>query len=130
MNINEFIKHMTFLSVSYNRNIDESTYRIWYESFKDIESSTLGKAIRTLVKNKKFIPSVAEVLEECEKVQANVGNEIIEKMIDDGFFKTAKEIEKAYTWVKRKNIPEWFLEEMKSYGYESKKIANQNILLI
>ena len=63
------------------------------------------------------MPTIAEIIERCEKNRFIYENEILEKMNNVGYFKNTRELEKAYNFLEKKVIPEWFYEDMKKYGF-------------
>jgi len=88
-------------------------------------------AIDEIIKKSKFMPSIAEILEECESQLKNYSYAISEKMKDDGYFKRGsygeldknqelRNYEKATLWLSKKIIPQWLLKDMMAYGYENK----------
>ena len=88
------------------------------------------KAIDEIIKRSKFMPTIAEILEECEKNKMSYKIAIIEKMKLDGYFKDSREIEKTYHFIENGVIPYWLLNDMKKYGYidyEALDNSNKNI---
>ena len=85
----------------------------------------LNQTAKTIIKTMKYMPSIKEILEVCDKQKVYKRNEIIELMIKDGYFKSPLEIEKVYMWIDEGIIPSWLQEDMKKYynkGLENKEI--------
>jgi len=133
---------MSFLGVSYGKEFDDETLSVWYTFFTDVEIEDFKEAIKQLVVNKKFIPSIAEIIDECKKVKAKKVFGILELMKQDGYFKKGKfgdldevqqfkNLEKATLWLTTGRIPEWFKSDMESYKrmYQT-KLLNENVGLL
>lgn len=80
--------------------------------------TTLINAIKSIIRKNKFMPTLKEILDECELCKTSQKNIVIEKMIKAGYFKDSKEIDKTYKFMEKGIIPNWLLEDMKKYGYE------------
>lgn len=90
-----------------------------YQDFlSDYNELTLNSAIKSIISKSKYMPSMNELLEECELCKTTQKNIVIEKMIKAGYFKDSREIEKTYHFLEEGIIPKWLLEDMKKYGYE------------
>ncbi len=142
MDKKDFLKAMSFLGVSYGKEFDDETLSVWYTFFTDVEIEDFKEAIKQLVVNKKFIPSIAEIIDECKKVKAKKVFGILELMKQDGYFKKGKfgdldevqqfkNLEKATLWLTTGRIPEWFKSDMESYKrmYQT-KLLNENVGLL
>lgn len=82
---------------------------------------TIVTSIDEIIKESKFMPTIAEIMEKCEKNRFIYENEILEKMNKAGYFKNPRELEKAYSFLERNVIPKWFYEAMKEYGFVAYK---------
>ena len=90
-----------------------------YQDFlSDYNELTLVSAVKSIIRKNKFMPTLNELLEECELCKTTQKNIVIEKMIKAGYFKDSREIEKTYHFLEEGIIPKWLLEDMKKYGYE------------
>lgn len=116
MNTIEFTKAMKILTMSYNKDFDEETLKIWYLQFKNINSTVFINAINKKVRESKFMPSIAELLEECEKQKDERKFNILLQMKLDGYFKCNCEYDKAIKFIEENNIPSWLKEDMKKYN--------------
>lgn len=123
----EFTKLMKILTMSYSKDFDEEMIQVWYLQFKDINKETLYNAINEIVRKSKFMPSIAELLEECGKQKQNLKYNILELMNKDGYFKTAEEYEKATMFMDKNIIPSWLKEDIKKY--QTIMIENKNLMI-
>lgn len=121
----EFTKDMKILSISYNRDFDEETINHWYKYFKNINKDIFNKAIIKIIANNKYMPSIAELLEICNKEQKNVKLLVLEKMKSDNYFKTSKEYEKVIKWIEKDITPKWLLNDMKNYYINNQKLLGE-----
>lgn len=124
----EFTKEMKILSISYNKDFDEETISYWYKHFENTNKDILSKAIKKIVKNNRYMPSIAEILKECDIQKKQNAINIIQQMKNNGYFKQELEYEKAIKWVEKENIPTWFLNDMKNYY--NKFLENKELKLI
>lgn len=103
-------------------------YAIYEEALKEYNIETINNATKSIIKKSKYMPSIKEIIDECENNKTYVRNNIIEQMRLDGYFKDSLEIEKVYNWLEKGIIPSWLKEEMKKYSKQY--ITNSNQLLI
>ena len=96
------------------------------EMLEKYNEAALNKVAKKIITTKKFMPTVAEILEMCEDTKVYVQNEIVDYMIKDGYFKAQSELEKVYLWLEEGLIPAWFKEDMKKYY--SKMIGTKNLI--
>ena len=59
-----------------------SMYQEELENYNDL---TLTTAIKTIIRNNKFMPTLKEIIDECERCRTYNGNSILEKMRNDGY---------------------------------------------
>ena len=111
----EFLKVIKILQASYLKDFDEDAIKIWYIQFKDIKYNILLNAVTSIVRKNKYMPSISEILEECDNASNKVKYDILEKMKKSNYFKTSLEYEKANKWLEKNIIPEWFKNDMKLY---------------
>ena len=89
--------------------------QIYKEELNGYNDKVLNSAVRQLIRTSKYMPTLNEIINECEKNKSHNANEIIERMIADGYFKSPQEIDKAYKFIQENNIPSWLKEDMKKY---------------
>lgn len=107
---------------SYFRNLSSEDLlqliSMYQDSLGSYNNQVLEEATKTIIKTKKYMPTIAEIIEICDSTKVIVRNEIIEFMIKDGYFKNQREIEKTYNWLEKGIIPSWLKNDM--YKYYSK----------
>lgn len=111
----EFTQQMKILATSYGKDFDEETITVWYQYFKNIEKETFKKSLNKIITTNKFMPSIAEILENCKKEKDNTKLFIVEKMKENGYFKSENEYEKTLTFLEKEIIPTWLLKDMNKY---------------
>lgn len=110
---------------------------MYQEELSGYTETTLNMAIKSIIRNHKFMPSLNELIDECNNCSSSRGNAILDLMREDGYFKRSavgelsdeqatRNYEKSLSFVARGIIPDWLLEDMKSYGYEEDKILLTN----
>lgn len=110
----EFTKSMKILSMSYDKDLTQETIEMWYQHFKDIKKPIFEKAVQEAIITKKYMPSIYELLEICNKKQSELKLSVLNEMENKGYFKTAKEYEKAVKWLEKDITPDWLLKDMQS----------------
>lgn len=94
---------------------------MYQEELSIYNEPTLMNAIKSIIRKNKFMPTLKEILDECELCKTSQKNIVIERMIKAGYFKDPKEIDKTYKFMEEGIIPNWLLEDMKKYGYEDSR---------
>ncbi len=94
---------------------------MYQEELSIYNEPTLMNAIKSIIRKNKFMPTLKEILDECELCKTSQKNIVIERMIKAGYFKDPKEIDKTYKFMEEGIIPNWLLEDMKKYGYEDNR---------
>ena len=69
MNKEEFAKIMTYLGTIYNKQFTSQELTVWYSFFYKVNSNTFKVAIKNIAEKNKFIPSIAEIRAEINKIQ-------------------------------------------------------------
>lgn len=107
-------------------------FSLYQEELIGYNEETITSAIKYIIRQNKFMPTIKEILDECEKHKTNKQNYIIKKMIDAGYFHDANEIDKTYRFIEQGIIPDWLLNDMKKYGYieENTLLTNQQNKLL
>ena len=113
--------------------------RIYQEHLNCYSEKTLENATRKLIAIKKFMPSISEIIEACEKEKKFMRNEILELMKADGYFKKGdygeldhtqeeRNYTKALIWAERNLLPSWLKDDMKYY--QTKILEQKENLMI
>lgn len=66
MNISDFLTGIKKLQLAYNQKFDKDKLEIWYTSLKVMTNETYQERIDELIKIKRFMPNVAEILNKKE----------------------------------------------------------------
>lgn len=103
-------------------------YGLYQEELNIYDEDTLNKSIKQLIRTKQYMPSLNEIIEECENNKHTYKSKIVELMIQDNYFANDYEIEKICKWLEKGIIPNWFKEDMKKY--ETKLISNNKVELL
>lgn len=121
------------LKVAYQRYFNEmknedfvSFTNMLEDMLGNYSEEILNKVAKDIIKTKKFMPSISEIIDLCDNCKVYVQNEIVDYMIQDGYFKAQSELEKVYLWLEEGKIPKWFKEDMKKYY--SKMIGTKNLI--
>ena len=88
---------------------------MYQEELSIYNELTLMNAIKSIIRKSKFMPTLKEILDECELCKTTQKNIVIERMIKAGYFKDPKEIDKTYKFMEEGIIPNWLLEDMNGY---------------
>ena len=105
--------------------------QLYYSKLKRYDYVVVSNAINNIIENSEFMPTIAEIMAECDKETRKLYKIKIDKMYSNGYFKTDQEYGKALQWLfeDKPIIPSWLLEEIK--GYEEKllisKKTNKNV---
>lgn len=123
----EFAKQMKILTLSYGKEFNEDTITVWYEYFKNINKETLESTIKKIVLKNKYMPSVAELIEEVNKQQEKSRFKILDIMKADNYFKSPEEYVKATKWLETNIIPSWFKNDMMRYYKQSPVLTDGEV---
>lgn len=117
----------------YFKNLNNEEFlqmtKMYQEELKIYDVNTMDLVIKNIIKNYDFMPSLKEVIDEFDKIRLDRKYDVIEKMKEDGYFKSPKELDKIYKFLEDGIIPSWFLEDMKKYGYQDELEYSKNKLL-
>ena len=104
---------------------------MFQEELSGYNELTISNATKSIIRKNKFMPTLKEIIDECENVRAYKINVIIVKMNKAGYFKDPREIDKTYKFIEEGIIPDWLVEDMKKYGYEEEKpLGYKNLKLL
>jgi len=131
--ISEMLMKLKTVYPYYFEKMDEkqiaSLFKTYQEELSQYNEETIRNAIKGIIRSNKYMPSLSEIIEQCEANRINIRNDVIEKMYSDGYFKRGQFCEldseqeyrnynKALKFVEEGIIPDWLLRDMKKYGYE------------
>ena len=139
----EFVKGLTYLGIAYGKEFNQIETQQMYDFLKEYTYETFIKAIKNIIRTSKFVPKIADLIEECENCKSAIKMELIDFMRDSGYFKlcaygeitdehAARNYLKIKTFVSRGIIPDWLQEDMNEYYARMKqvKLANNQQQLI
>ena len=100
--------------------------QLYYSKLKKYDYVVVSSAINKIIEKSEFMPTIAEILTECDKETRRLYKIKIDKMYKNGFFKTDQEYGKALQWLfeDKPIVPNWLLEEIN--GYEEKLLISKN----
>ena len=99
--------------------------QLYYSKLKRYDYVVVSNAINNIIENSEFMPTIAEIMAECDKETRKLYKIKIDKMHSNGYFKTDQEYGKALQWLfeDKPIIPSWLLDEIK--GYEEKLLTSK-----
>lgn len=99
--------------------------QLYYSKLKKYDYTVVSSAINKIIEKSEFMPTIAEILTECDKETRRLYKIKIDKMYANGFFKTDQEYGKALQWLfeDKPIVPNWLLEEIN--GYEEKLLISK-----
>lgn len=99
--------------------------QLYYSKLKRYDYVVVSSAINKIIEKSEFMPTIAEIITECDKETRRLYKIKIDKMYANGYFKTDQEYGKALQWLfeDKPIIPNWLLEEIN--GYEEKLLMSK-----
>ena len=100
--------------------------QLYYSKLKKYDYIVVSSAINKIIEKSEFMPTIAEILTECDKETRRLYKIKIDKMYANGYFKTDQEYGKALQWLfeDKPIVPNWLLEEINVY--EEKLLTSKN----
>lgn len=89
--------------------------QLYYSKLKKYDYQVAAKAIDNIITNNNYMPTLAEIIKECDKEYRNYNKLRIEKLYKQGYFKTDEEFGKAMMWLLEEKpiVPNWLENDMK-----------------
>ena len=114
-------------------------YAMYEEELSQYNEETLINAIKEIIRTSKYMPSLNEIIEQCEKSRVHQTNKIVDLMWQDGYFKKGaygelddsqayRNYNKTLKFIEEGIIPEWLREDMKKYY--NQMLTNKEVKLI
>lgn len=133
----EFVKAIAYLGMAYNKEYSQAETMQMYEFLKEYNYQTFTKAIKNIIKTSKFVPKIADLIEESEKQKETKRIEVIEYMRKSGYFNTSSygEIDedhatlnynKTIMWLEQGTVPSWLQEDINRYYRKMDKVQLQH----
>ena len=86
----QFVKGITFLTIAYNKEFTEEQISVWYEFFKETDYDAFRQAVKRIIPQKQFMPSIAELKQEI----ALISNPILQLNADQEWDEVIKAVRK------------------------------------
>ncbi len=132
MKMEEFIKAVSYLGMAYGKEYSQAETMQMYQFLKDYNYQTMIDAVNNIIRKSKFLPKIAELIEECESCKTKSRFEVIEYMMKSGYFKLGiirsngeqimlddehamRNYEKAIKFLERGIVPDWFQKDINYY---------------
>ncbi len=135
-----FIKCMKYLNACYSKNTDQEQLESWFEYFSDVSYSTLNNAIKEIVSELKYFPTISQLKDKCKEVNKKYIVSIIDRMKESGYFKKGVEeltdshalrnYEKTLMWLDEGNLPEFVENDIKEFLKQNKQIEQKDKKLL
>lgn len=126
MTIEEVLKIKKFLEGNYPK-LKEADDEVYTMMLAEYEFNLMIEAAKNHIKKNKFPPTIANLLEEYDKVLRYYKTKIVRKMQNAGIFKTITEFEKALRFVERDIIPDWFRDMMIEFIKNDNQLGNNKV---
>ena len=88
--------------------------QLYYNKLKKYQYEVVAIAIDKIITTNNFMPTLAEVIAECDKEYKIYYKNILQEMYKQGYFKTDEEYGKAVMWLLEDKplIPNWLKKEL------------------
>ena len=124
----EFVKGLTYLGLAYGKEYTQIETKQIYDFLKEYNYETFTKAIKNIIRTSKFVPKIADLIEECERCKTTNRTEVIKYMWNSGYFKLSyrpehqlsdehamRNYNKVIMWLERDLLPDWLQEDINYY---------------
>lgn len=113
INEKQFLNTISYLGAIYDKEFTEKEIVVWYDMLKEYPEEVLNRSIKDLAKREKFMPKIADIVEECNKYKKLDRFEVLESLRAKNYFKNGDEYLKARQWLEEGTIPEWFKDVLR-----------------
>lgn len=92
--------------------------QLYYSKLKKYSYQVAAKAVDEIITKNNYMPTLAELIQECEKQYRLINRLKIDELYKRGYFKNDEEYGKAMMWLLEENsvVPSWLQDEMKKIG--------------
>ena len=121
----ELVKALAYLGLNYGKEYTQLETEQIYEFVKEYNNDTFVEAVKNIIKTSKFVPKIADFIEECEKCKSLTKNEVVKFMLDSGYFNHGvrrltdehayRNYCKTLMWVERGTVPDWLQEDINEH---------------
>lgn len=108
---------------------------MYKEQLNGYSYNLVSKAIDKIISKNKYMPSIAEIIDECESVNVNYLLNIVKVMYDDGYFhrgierlsdeQASRNYDKTINWLEKGIIPSFLKADMEEYMKNHEQIESQ-----
>ena len=108
---------------------------MYKEQLNGYSYNLVSKAIDKIISKNKYMPSIAEIIDECESVNVNYLLSIVKVMYDDGYFhkgierlsdeQASRNYDKTINWLEKGIIPSFLKNDMEEYMKNYEQIESQ-----
>ena len=102
--------------------------QLYFSKLKKYDYQVVAKAIDDIIMSNNYMPTLAEVINACDKEYKAYNRLRLEEMYRQGYFKSDEEFGKAMLWLLEEKpiIPNWLEDDMKKIT-DIKLIGNEGI---
>lgn len=135
-----FIKCMKYLNTCYSKSMDQEQLESWYDYFRDVSYSTFSKAIKEIVAESRYYPTISQLKDKCKEENKKYILSIIDQMKKYGYFKKGvkaltdshaqRSYEKTLMWLEDGKLPEFVENDIKEFLKHNKQIEEKNRKLL
>ena len=111
----ECTKVLTYLGTAFGKEFEQAEAEQYYDFLNEYSYETFKKAVKNIIKKSKFLPKISELIEECENCKETLKLDVIEFMLQKGYFKAISEYEKAVHFVQKGIVPSWLQEDINEH---------------
>lgn len=145
MKMEEFVKAVSYLGMAYGKEYSQAETMQMYQFLKDYDYQTIINAVNSIIRTSKFVPKIAELIEECDKSKSKSKMEVIDYMWKSGYFKLSytpehqlsdehaqRNYNKVIMWMERGVLPDWLLDDICYYRklMQQEKLSGSSMNLL
>lgn len=86
----QFIKGLKYLGIAYNKEFTQDQATVWYDFFKDEDYEVFRQAVKRIIPQKQFMPSIAELKSEI----ALISNPVLQLNAEEEWDNVLKAVRK------------------------------------
>ena len=108
---------------------------MYKEQLNGYSYNLVSKAVDKIISKNKYMPSMAEIIDECNSVNVNYLLNIVKVMYDDGYFHRGVErlsddqanrnYDKTINWLEKGIIPSFLKADIEEYMKNNEQIDSQ-----
>lgn len=120
-NFSKIFKALSIAYPYYFKNLDKEDsamfLQLYYSKLKKYKYEIVAKAVDNLITTNEFMPTLSQVIKECDKQFKNYYRNILEEMYKDNYFANDNEYGKAIMWLLEDKpiIPNWLINDINKF---------------